>query len=219
MERDKEKGFKIRWEKRRGNTLAFCLPWWHAHWIFESSLATGSRTCTKWLSLVDWGMHCRTVIMWASWHHCEMIKQRLVCLGWSGAEVEGEWEPEGGGAQWRMYQGHCVGLGHGGEWACMARAGWPGWGHVFSMYPRNGSIWGECNLLSHSPSSLRGPGGQERCPRTRERPMSLQSSKRARRRTQGTTGRSASPPSRERWWSSLSWGHHQTSGGKEGYQE
>jgi len=30
------------------------------------------------------------------------------------------------------------------------------------------------------------------------RPMSLQSSKRARRRTQGTTGQSASPPSRER---------------------
>ena len=51
---------------------------------------------------------------------------------------------------------------------------------------------------------LRGRGGQERCPRTGERPMSLQSSKRARRRTQGTTGRSASPPSRERWWSSSS---------------
>jgi len=47
-------------------------------------------------------------------------------------------------------------------------------------------------------SSLRCHGGQERCPRTGERPMSLQSSKRARRRTQGTTGRSASPPSRER---------------------
>ena len=38
-----------------------------------------------------------------------------------------------------------------------------------------------------------------------EGPMSLQSSKRARRRTQGTTGRSASPPSWERWWSSLTW--------------
>jgi len=53
-------------------------------------------------------------------------------------------------------------------------------------------------LLSHSPSTLKGPGGQERCPRTGERPVSLQSSKRARRRTQGTTGLSASPPSRER---------------------
>jgi len=38
---------------------------------------------------------------------------------------------------------------------------------------------------------------QERCLRTGEKPLSLQSSKRA-RRTQGTTGRSASPPSRER---------------------
>jgi len=35
-------------------------------------------------------------------------------------------------------------------------------------------------------------------PRTGEKPVSLQSSKRARRRTQGTTGRSASPPSQER---------------------
>jgi len=34
-------------------------------------------------------------------------------------------------------------------------------------------------------------------PRTEEKPMSLQSSKRA-RRTQGTTGQAASPPSRER---------------------
>jgi len=48
------------------------------------------------------------------------------------------------------------------------------------------------------PSPLRGPGGQERCPRTGERPMSLQSSKRTRKRTQETTGRSASPPSWER---------------------
>ena len=40
---------------------------------------------------------------------------------------------------------------------------------------------------------------------TGERQMSLQSSKRARRKTQGTTGWSASPPSQERWWSSLSW--------------
>jgi len=35
-------------------------------------------------------------------------------------------------------------------------------------------------------------------PRTGERPMSLQLSKRARRKTQGTTGWSASPPSWER---------------------
>jgi len=48
------------------------------------------------------------------------------------------------------------------------------------------------------PLSLKGPGGQERCPRTEEKPVSLQSSKRARRRIQGTTGRSASPPSQER---------------------
>jgi len=54
------------------------------------------------------------------------------------------------------------------------------------------------SLLSHSPSAMKGPGGQERCPRTEEKPMSLQSSKRARRRTQGTTGWSASPPSQER---------------------
>jgi len=53
-------------------------------------------------------------------------------------------------------------------------------------------------LLSHSPSSLKGPGEQERCPRTGEKPMSLQSSKIARKRTQGTTGQSASPPSHER---------------------
>jgi len=31
-------------------------------------------------------------------------------------------------------------------------------------------------LLSHSPSSLKGLEGQERCPRTGEKPMSLQSS-------------------------------------------
>jgi len=53
-------------------------------------------------------------------------------------------------------------------------------------------------LLSHSPSSWRGPGEQERCPRTRGKPMSLQSSKRARRRTQENIGQSASPPSLER---------------------
>jgi len=53
------------------------------------------------------------------------------------------------------------------------------------------------SLLCHSPSSLKGAGGQERCQRTGEKPVSLQSSKEARRRTQGTKGRSASPPSRE----------------------
>ena len=65
------------------------------------------------------------------------------------------------------------------------------------MHPRVLTSW-RMSLLSHSPSSLRGPGGQERCPRTGERPMSLQSSKRARRRTQRTTGQSASPPSQEK---------------------
>jgi len=43
------------------------------------------------------------------------------------------------------------------------------------------------SLLSHSPSSLKRPGGQERCLRTGEKPISLQSSTRARRRTQGTS--------------------------------
>ena len=65
------------------------------------------------------------------------------------------------------------------------------------MHPRVLRSW-RMSLLSHSPSSLRGPGGQERCLSTGERPMSLQSSKRARRRTGGTTGRSASPPFWER---------------------
>jgi len=54
------------------------------------------------------------------------------------------------------------------------------------------------SLLSHSPSSLKGPGGQQKCLRTRGKPESLKSSKRARRRTQGTTGWSASTPSPER---------------------
>jgi len=54
------------------------------------------------------------------------------------------------------------------------------------------------SLLSHSPSSWKGPGEQERCLRTREQPVSLQSSRRARRRTQENTGQSASPPSLER---------------------
>ncbi|PKU36831.1 rna-directed dna polymerase from mobile element jockey-like [Limosa lapponica baueri] len=53
-------------------------------------------------------------------------------------------------------------------------------------------------LLSRSPSSLKGPGEQARCPRNGGKPMSLQSSKRARRRTWETTGQSASPPSLER---------------------
>jgi len=61
------------------------------------------------------------------------------------------------------------------------------------------------SLLSHSPSSWKAPVQRERCPRTEEKPVSLQSSKRARRRTQGATGRSASPPSRERWWNSSYW--------------
>jgi len=52
-------------------------------------------------------------------------------------------------------------------------------------------------LLSPSPSSLKGPAGQEKCLRTGDKPMSLQSLKRARRRTQGNTGRSALPPSQE----------------------
>ena len=76
------------------------------------------------------------------------------------------------------------------------------------------------SLLSHSPSSLRGPGGQKSCPRTGERPMSLRSSKRARKRTQGTTGWSASPPSPGKGdGAAYPGGHQQASGGKEGYQE
>ncbi|XP_068812678.1 uncharacterized protein [Struthio camelus] len=50
--------------------------------------------------------------------------------------------------------------------------------------------------LGHSPS-LVGPGEQERCLRTGRKPVSLQYSKRA-RRSQETTGLSASPPSLER---------------------
>jgi len=61
------------------------------------------------------------------------------------------------------------------------------------------------DVIVYPLSSLRGPGGQERCPRTGGKPVSLQSSKRARSRTQGTIGQSASPPSRERWWSSSFW--------------
>jgi len=54
------------------------------------------------------------------------------------------------------------------------------------------------SLLSHSPPSLRSLGEHEKCLRTGEQPKSLHSSKRARRRTQGTTGWSASSPSLER---------------------
>jgi len=54
------------------------------------------------------------------------------------------------------------------------------------------------SLLSHSPSSLKGPGEHERFWRTEGKPKSLQSSKRARRKTQGTTGGPALPPSLER---------------------
>jgi len=53
------------------------------------------------------------------------------------------------------------------------------------------------DIVSHSPPSLKGPGEQEKCPRTGGKPVSLQSSKRARRRTQGTTGWSSPPPSIE----------------------
>jgi len=56
----------------------------------------------------------------------------------------------------------------------------------------------QMSLLSHSPSSLKGPGAQKRYPRTRGKPVSLQSSKRARRGSQGITGWSASPQSQER---------------------
>jgi len=41
------------------------------------------------------------------------------------------------------------------------------------------------SLLSHSPSSVKGLGEQEKCLKTGGKPTSLQSSKRARRRTQG----------------------------------
>ena len=40
-------------------------------------------------------------------------------------------------------------------------------------------------MLSHSLSSLRGPGGQERCLMTEERPMSLQSSKKGKKEDPG----------------------------------
>jgi len=44
-------------------------------------------------------------------------------------------------------------------------------------------------------SAGKGQGEQGRCPETGEKLMSLQSSERARRRSQGATGQSASPPS------------------------
>jgi len=58
------------------------------------------------------------------------------------------------------------------------------------MHPRvlRHSLLRQTLLLSCSPSSLKGPGEQERSPRTGEKPVSLQFSKRARGRTQGTTG-------------------------------
>jgi len=53
------------------------------------------------------------------------------------------------------------------------------------------------SLLSHCPSTLKGFGEQEKYLRTREKSVSLQSSKKTRRRIQGTTGPSAAPPSQE----------------------
>jgi len=41
------------------------------------------------------------------------------------------------------------------------------------------------SLLSHSPSALKGPGGQERCSRTGEKPVSLQSSKKGKKEDPG----------------------------------
>jgi len=52
----------------------------------------------------------------------------------------------------------------------------------------------QMSLLSHSPLSLKGPGEQKKCLMTGGKAMSLQPPKKARRRIQGTTGRSASPP-------------------------
>ena len=48
--------------------------------------------------------------------------------------------------------------------------------------------------LGHSPSSLKGHREEERCLRTGGRPISLQSSKRAGRSTQGSTDQLVSPP-------------------------
>jgi len=74
------------------------------------------------------------------------------------------------------------------------------------------------SLLSNSPSSFRGPGGQERCPRTGERPLSLQSSKRARRRTHGTTGRQPYLHPRKDDGTTRSESHHQAIRGKQSSQ-
>lgn len=57
---------------------------------------------------------------------------------------------------------------------------------------------GQMLLLSHTPSSLKGYGEQERCLKTEGKPVSLQYSKRMRRRTPENTGQSVSPPSLER---------------------
>ena len=75
------------------------------------------------------------------------------------------------------------------------------------------------SLLSHSPSSLRGPGGQERCPRTGKGqchsnlqkgqeggPRELQAGQ---PHLHPGKGDGAAYPG----------GHHQASGRKEGYQE
>jgi len=78
---------------------------------------------------------------------------------------------------------------HDGTWYGIPGSVWPGWGWVSPpgcapswilvkinpvlAEPRTGS-W-QMSLLSHCPSSLKGSGGWERCPRTGERPVSLQS--------------------------------------------
>jgi len=72
-------------------------------------------------------------------------------------------------------------------------------------------------LLSHSPSSLRGPGGQERCPRTGERPMSLQSSKRQGGPRELQAGQPHLHPGKGDG-AAYPGGHQQASGGKEGYR-
>jgi len=62
------------------------------------------------------------------------------------------------------------------------------------------------SLLSHSPSSLRGPGGQERCPGQEGGPRELQAGQ---PHLHPGKGDGAAYPG----------GHHEASGGKEGYQE
>jgi len=51
----------------------------------------------------------------------------------------------------------------------------------------------QMSLLSHSPSSLKGPGGQEKCLRTGGEPVLPQSSKRARRRNYRMVGLTSIP--------------------------